>query len=851
MHFKEESSSNKKYIIRRIILLLLLAAFMIFLYTQKEYMRDEKKVPFLPSADYTIEEVSVLGTHELRQSFVAKHNHLGLIRVFFHNPDSFNTTGNVKLTLVDDEGNKVADTTMRASYIVPSGATKFFLGGSSEAPNSNGIVETHVRGYAERTTDVEKGKRYTIILNFDNIKSGMDVTVESKIDPQGAQEGTIFTIDGEEQADGFLRGSLTYRLYSKTTVRLIGFLLLIALAFILMPIEYLDRKLENQGIISRTITRIMFIISPFVSYFITETYMGKTFSESAELLLSWKGFLNMIVVGFVWWIFYALSNRVKFTALATVLTGSAFGLINYSLIVFRASPLMATDIPQIRTAMEVAGTYVLTWNRASLWSLLLTTVWCLSVLAVDGHKGLSGKKRLMPLAGLLIWCAVFYYSVFVYDAGFRVSGFKARTSYTAHGSALSFAHTIKNSFIKKPAGYSPQAASAIAEGYASDPAIKAGKPTESSPNIIIVMNESFTDFASLGKMKTNEDYMPFYHSLKDNTVKGWMNSSVFGGATADSEFECLTGLSMRFLPLNSIPYNAHIKGEVPSLTYSLKALGYEGNIAFHPGMRNSYNRGNVYPLLGFDKHIAVEDLPEDAEKIRAYTSDSYDYKVVEQEYEALRKGGSEAPYYMFNVTIQNHGGYQPSKGVIDAGISILEEDKRQEDAIQFVNLMKLSDKALEELIDYFSEVDEPTVIVLFGDHQPKVDGQFYSSFSNQLSGLSPIEAESRKFRTPFLIWANYDIEEESGIEISANYIGPYLLRKLGMPLTGFDKYLLDIREKMPVVTEICFKDAEGTVYDPVEESPLDDVLSDYSIIQYNGLVDSGNRMNDFFYLKEQ
>ena len=363
------------------------------------------------------------------------------------------------------------------------------------------------------------------------------------------------------------------------------------------------------------------------------------------------------------------------------------------------------------------------------------------------------------------------------------------------------------------------------------------------------MNESFSDLAALGEMQTNRDYLAFYHSLEENTVKGWMDPSIFGGSTADTEFECLTSFTMRFLPLQSVPYKTLIKGNLPSLTESLKAMGYEGNIAFHPGMRDSYNREEVYPLLGFDEHIAIDDLPEDAEKIRAYTSDSYDYKVVEQEYEKHKASGSEAPFYLFNVTIQNHGGYLLEDGLVDEGIEILEDDKKYEDAVQFLNLMKLSDEALEELINYFSKVDEPTVIVLFGDHQPRVDASFYDSFNEQHKGMSEIESESRRYLTPFMIWANYDIEEESGVELSANYISPYLLQKLKLPLTGFDKYLLDLRKELPVITEICYKDAKGNVYDPEESSKWDGKLNEYAIVQYNGLVDLNNRLDEFFNLK--
>ena len=145
-----------------------------------------------------------------------------------------------------------------------------------------------------------------------------------------------------------------------------------------------------------------------------------------------------------------------------------------------------------------------------------------------------------------------------------------------------------------------------------------------------------SDLSVIGEIETNRDFMPFYRSLKENTIKGWLESSVYGGMTANSEFEFQTGFTTAFMPFHSFPFRSFVKGELPTITRDLEAMGYGGNIAFHPGMSSSYNRENVYPLLGFQEHIAIEDL-RDPHKIRDFVSDSYDYERVEKEYEKYRK----------------------------------------------------------------------------------------------------------------------------------------------------------------------------------------------------------------------
>ena len=104
-------------------------------------------------------------------------------------------------------------------------------------------------------------------------------------------------------------------------------------------------------------------------------------------------------------------------------------------------------------------------------------------------------------------------------------------------------------------------------------------------------------------------YMPFVHSLMsgaDNTVSGYLNVSVCGGNTADTEFEFLTGNTMAFLPSGSIPYQQYIKNETPSLAGYLSSLGYV-TYAQHPYYGSGWNRETVYPLLGFQNMNFVDD----------------------------------------------------------------------------------------------------------------------------------------------------------------------------------------------------------------------------------------------------
>ena len=170
-----------------------------------------------------------------------------------------------------------------------------------------------------------------------------------------------------------------------------------------------------------------------------------------------------------------------------------------------------------------------------------------------------------------------------------------------------------------------------------------------------------------------------------------------------------------------------------------------------------------------------------------------------------------------------------------------------------MNLMKKSDDALKELIDYFKKVDEPTVLVFFGDHQPRVENEFYNElFNSSDKNEMKLLREEKKYRVPFMIWANYDIKEKENVNISANYLSAYTMKAIGGQMSGYDKYLMDMYKKMPVITDIACMDSKGNLYDPDEkDNKMREQVREYQAVQYNGLIDTENRVKNFYYLKEK
>ena len=341
--------------------------------------------------------------------------------------------------------------------------------------------------------------------------------------------------------------------------------------------------------------------------------------------------------------------------------------------------------------------------------------------------------------------------------------------------------------------------------------------------------------------------MPFIHNLTENTVKGHLYVSVLGGNTANSEFEFQTGNSISFFPARSIPYNSYVKTKTGSLTWTLEDQGYVGNKAIHPYYGDGWNRETVYPLLGFKDFITQDDFHNNT-YVREFISDETDFNRLISEYEEQRKTNSD-PFYEFTVTMQNHGGYAGTHGLVNEKLQVTTPANVNDQVTQYLNLIRLSDEAFENLTKYFEKIDEPTVIVMFGDHQPGFTDSVYDELMGQSTTKLDIEDTSKMYQVPYVIWANYDIEEEN-LDMSANYLSSYLLNLTGSKMTGYNKYLLNLMKKVPVLSAICYIGDDGVVHASGEESEYSDLIKDYQIVQYNNMFDTDNRIPDFFFLKE-
>lgn len=538
--------------------------------------------------------------------------------------------------------------------------------------------------------------------------------------------------------------------------------------------------------------------------------------------------LNCLVVAAFYGIWMTILGRVRpAMAVASTLL-MVMATVNVALYQFQGNELKPTDFLSIRTAMNVAGHYSLDIKADIVrgWLLWLWTMFCLYGLPSWEPKH---PKRYIRLAAALTAClclvAVRFGAADIATNNWLNGGTKH------NGYFLNFYIGLRDGFVQKPENYSPEAVAGLADRYEASET----KQTD-LPNILVIMNESFADLEVLGSVpKTNMPVTPYVDSMKENMTYGYAMSSVFGGNTANSEFEFLTGGATANLPQGSIPYQQHIYQDVYSLPWLMDAYGYR-TVATHPYNANGWNRPAVYSYFGFSECTFKEDYPRE-NKIRNYVSDQEMYEYVVK---TLKEPG-EKPLFLFGITMQNHGDYSYVGDGYTQTIFLEEGEEAYPQAEQYLSLLHESDKALEYLFTELESFPEKTVVMLFGDHLPRLEDGFFRELHG--GDFETLSDEMLKYKVPFFIWANYDIPTQAVECTSLSYLSRYLLEAAGLDLPPYYQFLEELEKEIPAVNAMGYYSKSRQTFLPLEEAEGEEAqwLNRYAMVQYNNLFDKDNR----------
>lgn len=576
----------------------------------------------------------------------------------------------------------------------------------------------------------------------------------------------------------------------------------------------------------------VFAVSSYVTTWIIQYLLLE--EDLRERISDDKFLLNMLCCLFCYMLVQTITNNTALTCVITYTTLLIFAGVNYFVYGFRGNEVTFGDIRSLSTGLSVASNYHFSLNPQAMNTILFSVVWLAGIKKIQIHFKKEWMVRV--LSGSVAVFAFVY--VGLQSVNTMTETWEKKGSYR-NGYLLNFALSIRDSFVEKPENYSAQAVEEIEEAYRTGET--AGSDSE-KPTIIAIMDESFADLGAMGNLRTNREVMPFISSLTENAIYGKAIASVYGAKTPNSEWEFLTGNSMAWLPSGSVAYQQYLtEKNAYSLVDTLKDQGYTC-VAMHPYYETGWSRDVVYPKLGFDEMYFLDDFDQ-TDLMRKYVSDETMFDRVIERYEA---GKGDENLFLMGITMQNHGGYTDEyEDFVTDTYSI---NIPYPDVNQYLTLVHRTDQAVEKLISYFDNVDEPVVICFFGDHQPSLNTAFYRVLNGKgLSGLTLAELEEL-YEVPFFIWTNYPSESRHVEHTSLNFLSTMVLQQAGLELPAYNRFLADLMETIPAMNVRAFYSNTYNRYLHYEDAVWGDAqwLEKYQILQYNGLFQKKNKSKLFF-----
>lgn len=561
-------------------------------------------------------------------------------------------------------------------------------------------------------------------------------------------------------------------------------------------------------------------------------YTFETLTHQMSTMIELAKRLN---IAFYYWLFlfvFFIAGRTSISMAICVSAIAIIGVGNYFVVMFRSNPIVPWDIYYFETAMSVADNYVFSVD----WALAEHIAMFILMLIVGVRTNIRlNKKILRPILTVAMCIPAYFYISYLWqdnlerNTGLNDTLFNAKYMHSKDGFFVSFILDIHFLQIEEPKNYSDEYALSLLNKQK----VEKVETPEELPDIIAIMDETFSDPAVLGEFETNKDYMPFVHSILRgevaNTISGYTDVSVLGGNTANSEFEFLTGNSMAFFPNGSVPYLQYIRDGISTIVPQLEEYGYT-TYGTHPYRAKGWNREFIYDLMGFDYRYFQGSFPFE-DKLRNYVSDEADFKSILE-----WRNNTEGPFFMFNVTMQNHSNYGGDFDNFDPQIVAKFKNTSSNKYLnKYLSLMYETDQDVASLLSELSQSDRKTIVVFWGDHQPNdyvvrpIYKEYGLDFDNQT-----YEQQQQRQKTPFFIWANYDIQEQTNVEISLNYLNILLFETAGLQLDEYQTFRKNLWQgQIPMMNAVGYRNDDGDLveYDDAPEE-IQNLLNEYQNIQY-------------------
>lgn len=558
---------------------------------------------------------------------------------------------------------------------------------------------------------------------------------------------------------------------------------------------------------------------------------------------------SVILIFILMLLAYLFGQRYGFACALIVIALVCLGIAEHFVVLFKGQAMLPSDVLSAGTAANVADGYEYYIAPCLLEAICLAIIAFTILSFVTPVYRLQSKTLFMNL-GTNYLCGALVLAVFlslftnykVEDMlGFGFNLWWPLDTYEEVGFIPAFSAALQKMDIEVPDDYSDGYAEEIEttlaasydEGYGSSEtrAAAVSQFDEMQPCVVAVMSEGFCDLSMFDFMQAAGYWGPeFYNSLGDTLQRGWYYVSTQGGGTAITEFEFFTNNSLAYLS-GKQPYQNFEFTNVDSLAKQLSAIGYD-TTAIHPCAGINYRRNIVYDQLGFDTYLTEDDFAEDSPRYHNGITDAATFDKV---LEILRS--DDSPQFIFDLTIQNHGGYEVGTVPEEDMTSYYPEGIDSENAERlnvYLAGVNACDNDLAYFINELRNLDRPVVLVYFGDHQPGLAATLVDEAYGEIDDTT---YSNYLGRTSYIIWANYDVAGNDQVsnweDIGANELSAQMLNLIGGPLTEYQKALLATRDTIQAMSLYSVLNRDGSLWLIDDKTnPYYSTLNEIACMQY-------------------
>ena len=581
--------------------------------------------------------------------------------------------------------------------------------------------------------------------------------------------------------------------------------------------------------------------------------------------------LEMALIMLATLFFYLVGHHHGSATLPVAFFCSFVGLAQYFIRRFKNAAILPNDLLALGTAAAVRGQYTYTFDGRALLGIFISLAgFCVVAMlhptwvvqpddASRSHRGLDAARG---VASAALCAALVLVPNYMEVFQVQIMYWYSINYYEKQGFLPTFIAVWQDMPIREPEDYTPEEGeritSELASSYengrgASEARLAAVEQfEEDNPTVIVVMNESFSDLSIFDGLRSGYEGPQFFKSLPDALWRGKLFVNVHGGGTCNTEFEFLTGNSLGYIGAGKYPYSTFKFDNIDSMAHQFKQLGYS-TCAIHPNYPSNWNRNTVYPTLGFDSFLSIDDFggfPEyniDGTRqtttptgVPVFHSGVSDQGTFQRILELLEQ--DDKPQFIFDVTMQNHGSYNQNNIPADKLTHYVPTGTYEDPAFletperlnEYLSCVEESDRALEWFVDELRKIDRHVVLVFFGDHQPSMTPDYNDAWYR---GEDELTHSQRIYHADYLVWANYDIagqdQKSDTLDTSVDVLGTITRDAIGAPLSTYEEAQMAVNEGVKAINLHGYLGADGNWYQPEAESPYAELYRQMSYVEYH------------------